>query len=140
MNNEKAQRIIDGYIIGASEVKMKTLNDMTLNERIKLYAEGDKQHKIPAHSFDFTRQDAEDIMSALRIVWLLSREDYPHNWRSLDGHQNATYTLELTSRFNYLLNLNPCFVALFISLTKADFVSLRALLISENIWSTSSWE
>lgn len=60
---------------------MKSLNDMTLNERIKLYAEGDKQHKIPIHSFDFTRQDAEDIMSALRIVWLLSREDYPHNWQ-----------------------------------------------------------
>lgn len=60
---------------------MKSLNDMTLNERIKFYAEGDKQHEIPIHSFDFTRQDAEDIMSALRIVWLLSREDYPHNWQ-----------------------------------------------------------
>ena len=60
---------------------MKSLNDMTLNERIKLYAEGDKQHKIHAHSFDFTRQDAEDIMRALRIVWLLSQEDYPHNWQ-----------------------------------------------------------
>lgn len=60
---------------------MKSLNDMTLNERIKLYAEGDKQHKIPIHSFDFTRQDAEDIMSALRIVKLLSLEDYPHNWQ-----------------------------------------------------------
>lgn len=60
---------------------MKSLNDMTLNERIKFYAEGDKQHKIQAHSFDFTRQDAENIMSALRIVWLLSREDYPHDWQ-----------------------------------------------------------
>ena len=60
---------------------MKTLNDMTLNERVKLYAEGDPTSGIPPHSFDFTKEDVESIMSALRIVWLLSREDFVHDFQ-----------------------------------------------------------
>lgn len=60
---------------------MKPLEEMTLNERVKLYAEGDPENGIHCHSFDFTKEDEENIMSALRIVWLLSREDYAHNFQ-----------------------------------------------------------
>ena len=60
---------------------MKPLEEMTLNERVKLYAEGDPENGIRCHSFDFTKEDEENIMSALRIVWLLSREDYVHDFQ-----------------------------------------------------------
>ena len=61
---------------------MKNLNDLTLNERVKLYAEGDPANGIHRHSFDFTKEDEESIMSALRIVWLLSREDFVHDFQN----------------------------------------------------------
>ena len=61
---------------------MKPLEEMTLDERVKLYAEGDPESGIPRHSFDFTKEDEENIMSALRIVWLLSREDFVHNFQN----------------------------------------------------------
>lgn len=61
---------------------MKPLEEMALNERVKLYAEGDPENEIPRHSFDFTKEDEENIMSALRIVWLLSREDFAHNFQN----------------------------------------------------------
>ena len=61
---------------------MKNLNDLTLNERVKLYAEGDPANGIHRHSFDFTKEDEENIMSALRIVWLLSREDFVHDFQN----------------------------------------------------------
>lgn len=54
---------------------------MTLNERVKLYAEGDPENEIPRHSFDFTKEDEENIMNALRIVWLLSREEFVHDFQ-----------------------------------------------------------
>ena len=60
---------------------MKALDEMTLNERVKIYSEGDLENEIPRHSFDFTKEDEENIMNALRIVWLLSREDYAHNFQ-----------------------------------------------------------
>ena len=60
---------------------MKALDEMTLNERVKLYSEGDLENEIPRHSFDFTKEDEENIMNALRIVWLLSRQDYAHNYQ-----------------------------------------------------------
>ena len=60
---------------------MKPLEEMTLNERVKLYAEGDPENGIHCHSFDFTKEDEENIMSALRIVWLLSRQDCAHNYQ-----------------------------------------------------------
>lgn len=61
---------------------MKPLEEMTLNERVKLYAEGDPENGIHCHSFDFTKEDEENIMSALRIVWLLSREDFVHDFQN----------------------------------------------------------
>ena len=61
---------------------MKPLEEMTLNERVKLYAEGDPENGIHCHSFDFTKEDEKNIMSALRIVWLLSREDFVHNFQN----------------------------------------------------------
>lgn len=60
---------------------MKTLEEMTLTERVKLYADGDSENGIPPHGFDFSHEDAEAIMSALRITWLLSRVDYVHNFQ-----------------------------------------------------------
>lgn len=60
---------------------MKTLEEMTLTERVKLYADGDSENGIPPHGFDFSHEDAEAIMSALRIVWLLSRVDFVHNFQ-----------------------------------------------------------
>lgn len=60
---------------------MKPLEEMTLNERVKLYAEGDPENGIHRHSFDFTKEDEENIMKALRIVWLLSREDFAHDFQ-----------------------------------------------------------
>ena len=36
---------------------MKPLKEMTLNERVKLYAEGDPKNGIHCHSFDFTKED-----------------------------------------------------------------------------------
>ena len=60
---------------------MTPLDEMTLNERVKLYAEGDLENEIPRHSFDFIKEDEENIMNALRIVWLLSREDFVHNFQ-----------------------------------------------------------
>lgn len=60
---------------------MKTLDEMSLTERVKLYADGDPEHGLPAHGFDFSHEDAEAIMSALRIVWLLSRVDFVHNFQ-----------------------------------------------------------
>lgn len=59
----------------------KTLEEMTLTERVKLYADGDSENGIPPHSFDFSHDDAEAIMSALRITWLLSRVDCVHNFQ-----------------------------------------------------------
>ena len=61
---------------------MKPLEEMTLTERVKLYAEGDPENGIQRHSFDFTKEDEENIMSALRIVWLLSREDFAHDFQN----------------------------------------------------------
>ena len=61
---------------------MKNLNDLTLNERVKLYSDGDPANGIHRHSFDFTKEDEESIMSALRIVWLLSREDFVHDFQN----------------------------------------------------------
>lgn len=60
---------------------MKKLDEMSLTERIRLYADGDPEHGLPAHGFDFSHEDAEAIMSALRIVWLLSRVDFVHNFQ-----------------------------------------------------------
>lgn len=60
---------------------MKPIEEMKLNERLKLYAEGDLKNEIPRHSFDFTKEDEENIMGALRIVWLLSRQDFVHNYQ-----------------------------------------------------------
>ena len=61
---------------------MKRLEDMTLTERVKLYACGSKSEEIPAHGFDFSEEDMEDVLSALRIVWLLSRIDVAHNYQA----------------------------------------------------------
>ena len=61
---------------------MKPIEEMKLDERLKLYAEGDLKNEIPRHSFDFTKEDEENIMSALRIVWLLSREDFAHDFQN----------------------------------------------------------
>ncbi len=61
---------------------MKPLEDMTLTERVKLYACGSKSEEIPAHGFDFSENDMEDVLSALRIVWLLSRIDIAHNYQA----------------------------------------------------------
>ncbi len=47
---------------------MTPLDEMTLNERVKLYSEGDIENEIHRHSFDFTKEDEENIMNALRIV------------------------------------------------------------------------
>ena len=73
---------------------MKPLEEMTLNERVKLYAEGDPKNGIHCHSFDFTKEDEENIMSALRIVWMLSREDFVHDFQNerkdLVDYCNAT--------------------------------------------------
>ena len=60
---------------------MKPLEEMTLSERVKLYAEGDLKNEFPCHMFDFSKEDVKNIMGALRIVWLLSREDYAHNYQ-----------------------------------------------------------
>jgi len=60
---------------------MKTLDEMSLTERVKLYADGDSEHGLPAHGFDFSHEDAEAIMSALRVVWLLSKVDFVHNFQ-----------------------------------------------------------
>ena len=60
---------------------MKTLEEMTITERVKLYADGDSEAGISKHGFDFSHEDAEAIMSALRIVWLLSRVDFVHNFQ-----------------------------------------------------------
>lgn len=60
---------------------MKTLEEMTITERVKLYADGDAEDGISKHGFDFSHEDAEAIMSALRIVWLLSRVDFVHNFQ-----------------------------------------------------------
>ena len=60
---------------------MKPLEKMKLDERLKLYAEGDLKNEIHRHSFDFTKEDEENIMGALRIVWLLSRQDLVHNYQ-----------------------------------------------------------
>lgn len=56
--------------------------DLTLTEKVKLYAIGDKEEEFPAHAFDFSYEDADNIMSALRIVWLLSRIDIVHNYQA----------------------------------------------------------
>lgn len=73
---------------------MKPLEEMTLTERIKLYAEGDPKNEIQRHSFDFSQEDEESIMSALRIVWLLSREncihDYQHERNDIVNFCNVT--------------------------------------------------
>ena len=61
---------------------MKPLEDMTLTERVKLYACGSKSGKIPPHGFDFTEEDMEDVLFALRVVWLLSRIDTAHNYQA----------------------------------------------------------
>ena len=61
--------------------EMTSLDKMTLNERVKIYAEGDLENGIPPHSFDFTKEDEKSIMNALRIVWLLSREDFIHDFK-----------------------------------------------------------
>ena len=51
------------YESGGERV-MKALDEMTLNERVKLYSEGDLENEIPRHSFDFTKEDEENIMKA----------------------------------------------------------------------------
>lgn len=56
--------------------------NLTLTEKVKLYAMGDKEEEFPAHAFDFSYEDADNIMSALRIVWLLSRVDIVHNYQA----------------------------------------------------------
>ena len=56
--------------------------NLTLTEKVKLYATGDKEKKFPAHAFDFSYEDADNIMSALRIVWLLSRVNIVHNYQA----------------------------------------------------------
>lgn len=60
---------------------MKTLDEMTLTERVKLYADGDEENGIPPHGFDFSHEDMKNIMEALRITWLLSREEPVHNYQ-----------------------------------------------------------
>ena len=61
---------------------MKPLEDLTLTERVKLYADGNKEVGLPAHGFDFSHEDAKHIMGALRIVWLLSRAETAHNYQA----------------------------------------------------------
>ena len=56
--------------------------NLTLTEKVKLYAIGNKEEEFPAHAFDFSYEDADNIMSALRIVWLLSRVDIVHNYQA----------------------------------------------------------
>lgn len=62
--------------------KMITPENLTLTEKVKLYATGNKEEELPAHAFDFSYEDADNIMSALRIVWLLSRVDIVHNYQA----------------------------------------------------------
>lgn len=73
---------------------MKTLEEMTLTERVKLYADGDKENEIPPHGFDFSHEDMENIMKALRITWLLSREEPVHNYQAerMDLREYCTVT------------------------------------------------
>ena len=54
---------------------------MTLTERVILYADGDKENGIPPHSFDFSHEDMETIMSALRLAYLVSRQEHIHNFQ-----------------------------------------------------------
>ena len=83
---------------------MTPLDEMTLNERVKLYSEGDIENEIHRHSFDFTKEDEENIMHALRIVWLLSREDFVHDFQRerkdiVDYCNNTTGIIRIAKRF-----------------------------------------
>ena len=83
---------------------MTPLDEMTLNERVKLYSEGDIENKIPRHSFDFTKEDEENIMNALMIVWLLSREDFVHDFQRerkdiVDYCNTTTCIIRIAKRF-----------------------------------------
>lgn len=55
--------------------------ELTLTERIRIYADGDSERGVQPHGFDFSHEDAENMMSALRLVWLISREDCAHNFQ-----------------------------------------------------------
>ena len=55
---------------------------MTLTEKLKLYADGDKEEEFPCHGFDFSYEDSQYLMDALRIVWLLSQTELVHNYQA----------------------------------------------------------
>lgn len=45
---------------------MIDLDKLTLAEKIRLYAEGDEKTGLPPHGFDFTREDTDKMLKALR--------------------------------------------------------------------------
>ena len=47
---------------------MTPLDEMTLNERVKIYAEGDLENEIPPHSFDFTREDEKNTHRQMGVL------------------------------------------------------------------------
>ena len=45
---------------------MNDIDKLTLAEKIRLYAEGDENTGFPPHGFDFTREDTNKMLKALR--------------------------------------------------------------------------
>lgn len=57
------------------------LNTLTLEARIRLYADGDKENEISPRSFDFPKRDTDMMLTACNIVRWLAAKDYPHNFQ-----------------------------------------------------------
>lgn len=68
----------------------------SLVERIKLYANGNKEKEIPAHAFDFSKQDTDILIDALKIVECLGFHDYLHNFQR-EAPWVVNYCYEMTN-------------------------------------------
>lgn len=55
---------------------------LSLTDRIRLYADGDKKHEIPARCFDFPKHDTDLMITALSYIKTLAKRELPHNFQA----------------------------------------------------------